>query len=116
MIWKLFNTFLIASGGYAFAKLQEARRIPEGHVCFQIVTDLGSLPAQVLDHLEDALSRGARLMIGRVDDIVTVVAQNPDGSLAEFVEWVEEVEEALPPPPGPPPAPDGGGVIDVGVG
>ena len=114
MIYKLFNTFLIASAGYALAKLQEARRTPEGYVCFQIVTDpAGSLPAQALDHLEGALNRGARLLIGRVDDIVTVVVQNPDGSLGEFIEWVEEVEGSLPPPVDLPGADDV--VIDVGV-
>ena len=97
MIGKLFNYFLVASTGYAVAKLQEARRTPEGYVCLQIVQDTRGLPDEVLGRLEGALNRGARLLVGRVDDIITVVAQEPDGTLGEFVEYVAEIEDALPP-------------------
>jgi len=89
--------FLLASAGYAFAKLQEHRRTPEGYVCLQIVTDPSSLPDAVLAGLEGALGRGARLLVGRVDDLVTVMVQEPDGSLGDFVEYVEELEQSLPP-------------------
>ena len=102
MIYRLFNYFLWASAGYAVAKLSEARRTPEGYVCLQIVQDPRGLPDEVLGHLEGALNRGARLLIGRVADIVTVVAQEPDGTLGEFVEYVAEIEDALPPTPPPP--------------
>jgi len=102
-MFKLFNYFLAASAGYAFAKTREqqgrARAAVEGEVCFTRVPDEVSLTEEVASYFEDALTRGAQLLTSRVGDIVTVIAVDTEtGQIIN--QYVAQVDDALAPTPG----------------
>lgn len=102
-MFKLFNYFLAASAGYAFAKMREqqgrARAAIEGEVCFTSVPDEMSLGEEVASYFEDALTRGAQLLTSRVGDVVTVIAVDTEtGQIIN--QYVAQVDASLEPPPG----------------
>jgi hypothetical protein len=116
-MFKLFNYFLAASAGYAFAKMREqqdrARAALEGEVCFTRIPENVGLAGEVAAYFEDALTRGAQLLTSRVGDVVTVIAIDTEtGQIIN--QYVGRVEDALAPPPAGLP-PGDSGVIDSEV-